>query len=168
MIKFAIEEGKGFIDGDTKRGLKTFRRNHHISKIQHREALAEAGWSNEDWHAGAKESGEEGAGEGRRGALENLLAKTKHITQHHTLGDADPVQKASIIVNGKNLEVGKIDIDALRMKKLKALVSGSFGGSTDLSKRHIDDMALIEKLGTRDDRSSKLSRTANIYRRKSR
>ena len=43
-IKEAEAEGEGLLP-DVKRGLKKFRREHHISKLEHKEALAAVGWT---------------------------------------------------------------------------------------------------------------------------
>ena len=57
MIDVAIKEAevKGRLEPEVKRGLKKFRREHDITKIEHKEALARVGWTSFDWHSGSRE-----------------------------------------------------------------------------------------------------------------
>ena len=125
MVKVAVHDGGGVIEGDVKRAIKKFRKDHHISKIQHREALANVGWTSEDWHAGAKETGETGMQQGRRGALVKLLHSTRHITStsNHFMQKGHSqavVSKIVVPTHALHESVAVDDMHSLKLKKLRS------------------------------------------------
>ena len=87
MISLAIKEAAAAgsdVHQDVKNGLKKFRREQNITKLEHKEALAAVGWSSLDWKLGKKEGGDEGAVDsGGLRSLMKLFKSTKYVEKQH-------------------------------------------------------------------------------------
>ncbi|GMH88981.1 hypothetical protein TrVE_jg13164, partial [Triparma verrucosa] len=123
MISLAIKEAGGSTQGrlepEVKRGLKKFRREHEISKVEHKEALARVGWTSFDWHTGSRvEKGEELKS---GGALLGLIRRTNHVVHGE--------HKAEIMVNKAIQPQNGVTVvrrkTAMKREKLEKMVQES-------------------------------------------
>ncbi|GMI17219.1 hypothetical protein TrLO_g1329 [Triparma laevis f. longispina] len=189
MISLAIKEAEAGnepngLEPEVKRGLKKFRREHEISKIEHKEALARVGWTSFDWHTGSRVQKGEELKSG--GALLGLIKRTNHVVHGHGEHKAQEIlakpSGQGVTVVRRKTAMKREKLEKMVYESIERLPGVGVGVVPDIKQVVVEPVAPMAKPTLKRAKSAPedppkkapsistpttVTRAANVWRRKS-